>query len=491
MAERQFSLKTVLSVRDQLSPALKTARANVRTLNRSFKNLGSAASDLGSKLAAPLAALAGAGAFSIGKAVNDFISLGDSLDKASIRAGVSAKALQALRFAATGGGMSAEEMDGALVKLTTNMAKAARGENKNFVDLFKHLGISLKDSNGKVRSAADVMNNLAEAVHNNSDQAARAQIMTIAFGDKIGAKLIPVLEGGKQGLDEMTARAQQLGLIMSNADVKAAAHLGDSMDQLRQTVRGVSVSIGAKLAPVLEDIIGNIQECIAANREVIDQAIASVVNEVAGALKKIDWAAVITGIAETVRNVLGFIDAIGGAQTIAMGFAALMGGKLLVSVTNIASALFGVGKALFGLLGPWGVVAGVAVAAIVWIGKKVWENRDAIISAFNQVKEKVLGIWESIKSTVMGVIDAIIDKINVAKDLWKNRPRWLGGTGGDIPADAAGATASPMAAPPLEVNARQALTVHVIGENGARGRVTDAQGEGLSNLTVDYSYDGA
>ena len=184
---QSYSLKTVLSAVDNLSPVLKDVRKNLKTVDRSFANVTRSAGELASKLAIPLTALAGAGAFSISNSVQSFTALADSIDKAAIRAGVGVGALQSLRLAAELGGMSTEQMDSALAKLSYTMGQAARGENKNLAYLFNQLGIKLKGANGEVRNGAVVMRELAEAIRLNESPSTRLQILTAAFGDDLCA----------------------------------------------------------------------------------------------------------------------------------------------------------------------------------------------------------------------------------------------------------------------------------------------------------------
>ena len=139
--------------------------------------------------------------------------------------------------------MSAEQMDQALAKLTYNMGQAARGENKNLAAIFRRLGVSLKDSKGNIRDAADVMRNLAQAVKNNESPAVRLRILTAAFGDELAKRMIPVLESGAAGLDEMGNEAEKLGIVMNDKMVADSAHLTDTMSKFSQVLDGVSATI--------------------------------------------------------------------------------------------------------------------------------------------------------------------------------------------------------------------------------------------------------
>ncbi len=78
------------------------------------------------------------------------------------------------------------------------------------------------------------------------------------FG-KSGTELLPLIISD---IDELTARAGALGLIISDKDASNATRLGDALDDLFLTLRGIGVQIGASLAEPLADIIDGITEVI-------------------------------------------------------------------------------------------------------------------------------------------------------------------------------------------------------------------------------------
>ena len=149
--------------------------------------------ELGAKLALPLTTLAGGELLSVQGAVDRFAALGDSIDKAAARAGVGTGALQKLRLAAEFGGAFADQMDEALVKLSYNMQQAVSWNNQTLADMFKRLGINLRDGEGNMRSSATVIRDLAEAIKANEDPSKRLAILTAALGEDVGKMLVPVL----------------------------------------------------------------------------------------------------------------------------------------------------------------------------------------------------------------------------------------------------------------------------------------------------------
>lgn len=380
MAGKEYSLKAILSATDKISPTLKKLDSNWGKLNRSFSSLGKASVSLASKFALPLTVLGGIGGFSLKSAMDKFTSLGDSIDKASKRAGVSAQSLQKLRYAAGLGGMSAEQMDQALVKLTYNMGKAARGENKELAAIFKRLGVSLKDSKGNIRDAADVMRNLAQAVKNNESPATRLRILTAAVGDDLAKQLIPVLENGAAGLDDVSREAEKLGIVMDQDMVNKSAHLTDTLSIFSQVIDGISASIGASLAPVIENIVKRMQDWLVANKDLITQRLEKIFEKISKAISEIDFESAINGVFDFIDGCFEFVDSIGGWENIIKGFGALIGVSLAANFIGLGKSLYGVGTAFTAAFGPWGWIIAGAIAA----GIALWQNWDDIAAWFEE-----------------------------------------------------------------------------------------------------------
>lgn len=378
MAGKEYSLKAVLSATDKISPALKKIDSNFGKLNRAFSSLGKASASLAAKFALPLTVLGGVGGFSLKSAVDKFATLGDSIDKASKRAGVGVESLQRLRYAAGLGGMSAEQMDQALSKLTDNMSKAARGENKNLAAIFRRLGVSLKDSKGQIRDAADVMRNLAQAVKNNESPAVRMRILAAAFGEELSKKMIPVLEGGAKSLDDMGAQADKLGLVMGQDMINKSAHLTDTLGTFSQVLDGISASIGASLAPIIENIVKRTQDWILANKDLITQRLEKIFERISKAVSEIDFERVVNGVFDLIDGFANFIDSVGGWDTVIKGFGVLIGLTLAGNFISLGQTLYGVGAAFTAAFGPWGWIIGGAIAA----GVALWKNWDEIAAWF-------------------------------------------------------------------------------------------------------------
>ncbi len=459
MAGKQYSLKAVLSVSDKISPALKKVDRNIGKIGRSFSAVSRASKVLAKGLALPLAglgALAGASGFSLTGIIQEFTRLGDTVDDASKKAGVGVESLQKLQFAAKRGGMESEEMTKAMAKLTNTMGNALSGKNADAAALFKRLGISLKDANGQVKSGAEVMRGLAEAVKNNTDPTARLKILTTIFGEQLARNLIPVLEVGADGLDEMAAKAEELGIVIDKKTIDSAAHLGDVLDDFGLVVKSLYTKIGAQLAPIIEKLVAKFQDWIVKNKEFISQRIEKIFAGIAQAIENIDFTKVLDGFLGFIETCFKAVDAVGGIGNILKGFGLIVGISLVGDLARLGKALWSVGVAFQTAFGPWGVAIGAAVAA----GVLLYENWDTI-------KEKLSAVWDWIAEKYEKLTNFLSHPIDTLRGLMQSSPSApaISGMGGAA-----------------QVGADSRMTgdirVKIVTDENARAEVEDIEADG-------------
>lgn len=438
---KDLRLTAIFAVRDQLSPVIKKLSDkwgsfrkllesdNFKKLNkqflffrRSLTNVTNKVTDAAKKLALPITAAATAVGFSLSQMMSKFLDTGDAIDKASIRLGIGAERLQSLQYAAKMSGATAEDMNSALGKLNENIAKAAAGKNEELASLFKKLGISLRDANGHVRTAADVLPEFADAIQRNTNSSVRARMAIAAFGDA-GQKLIPMLQDGSNGLADMEKRAHDLGLTMSQDDVKAAASLGDKFTDLGSVFDSFGNTISAKLAPVLGPLIDDLTEFLAKNKDAFAGRLSEAVSKLADSLKKVDFEKLANEAMDCFHAIGVLYDKIGGFDTILKALAALMAGKVIIAIGSFVGSLITLGQSLWGLIpiirsvgiafiaNPIGaVITGIALGA-AWI----ITNWDKVGPFFTQLWNSITGIFTSAVSNIEKVISGWIDGI---KTLW-------------------------------------------------------------------------
>lgn len=179
-----------------------------------------------------LAAAAAATALVVGlkSMIEEVRALGDGLDKASARLGTTTTELQELRHAANLSGVANEELSAGLGDLAKNADAAAQG-GATQAALFNRLGVAFKDSRGQLRSVADLLPDIADGLKNNVPQAEQLGIAMQLLGGA-GAKMIPMLNGGSEALNNMRAEVAELGGGMSEEAIAETVKWTKTMARL-------------------------------------------------------------------------------------------------------------------------------------------------------------------------------------------------------------------------------------------------------------------
>lgn len=193
-----------------------------------------------------------AGGVALAALTKNAVNLADDLGKTAQRAGVSVEALSSLKLAADLSDVSFNELGGALQKLSRNMAEALRGSAEGARG-FNALGVSITTANGSLRATEDVFSDVAEALSKLPDGATKTALAMQAFG-RSGAQLIPLLNGGAEGLREFTREAERLGVVVSTETAAEAAELNDNLTRLKASAQGVGLVLARDLVPTINDI---------------------------------------------------------------------------------------------------------------------------------------------------------------------------------------------------------------------------------------------
>lgn len=351
------------------------------------------------KWATAVVAAAGAVGGAMLGAANKVAKTADEIDKASRRAGTTAENYQKLKYAMGQNGISAEKFEKTMIRNQKAVNEAAEG-NKAYADTYKALGVSIEDASGNMRSADDIYNETLRKLADMEDINQRNALANQLFG-KSYADLAPILDSGSQGIDDLTKRAEKLGLVMSQETVDAGVKFGDTLDDVRQMGGAVFNMIGAELLPILQVFLDwiiaaapQIQETVHNAVEFIKEIISGFQEfwEEHGETIKAIISAVLEAIGAIIETALEVISGLFDA------FCSLLEGdwkgfwKAIVNIVkNIGSALCDAGKAILnslfdGLKSVWDSISSWVESKVNWIADK-----------FNTVKDFLSGIKDSLK----------------------------------------------------------------------------------------------
>lgn len=172
-----------------------------------------------------------------------------SLGETAAQLGVTTKALQEYRYAASQAGVEQDQMDQALSQLTRRLGDAAAGAKEPAKALEK-LGISVRDANGHVRDAGDVIPLIADGLQKLESPAERAAVLVDLFG-KSGQKLAPLLEGGAAGVNNLRNAAHELGIVLSDKDIQNADDTADKLSAMKQVLEAKIAGVVAENADAI------------------------------------------------------------------------------------------------------------------------------------------------------------------------------------------------------------------------------------------------
>lgn len=226
-----------------LSGAEKQVIASTNAMSQKLATVGKTMTVAG-------AAITGALALIIKKTVD----AGDKFNDMSLRTGESVENLSALAYAAEQSGTNIEGLETGIKFLTRAMADTATGTG-TAKDTFTKLGIAVKDTEGKLRPTVDVMKEIATKISEMKNPAEQAATAMQLFGARSGTELVPLLKEGGKGIDELMKKAEELGIVISTKDAKAADEFKDKMNDLGASLAAAGRDIANILIPPLKDLI--------------------------------------------------------------------------------------------------------------------------------------------------------------------------------------------------------------------------------------------
>lgn len=362
------------------------------------------------KWATAVVAAAGAVGGAMLGAANKVAKTADEIDKASRRAGTAAENYQKLKYAMGQSGISAEKFEKTMIRNQKAVNEAAEG-NKAYADTYKALGVSIEDASGNMRSADDVYNETLRKLADMEDINQRNALANQLFG-KSYADLAPILDSGSQGIDDLTKRAEKLGLVMSQETVDAGVKFGDTLDDVKQMGGAVFNMIAAELLPILQTFLDWIIAAAPQIQETV-HGIVEFVGEVISGFQEFwkEHGETIKAITSAVFKAIGAIieaafDFIGG---VIKAFCSLLEGDwegfwdgIVQIVKGVGTLLYKAGKAIFrslfdGIKSVWESIAGWVEDKVAWLVDKLtfWRNSQMEMSAAPAETQSVHGAHAS------------------------------------------------------------------------------------------------
>lgn len=177
---------------------------------------------------------------------------GEQLLLLSQKLNMTTEKLSGLQYAAKLSNVENETLTKGLKELAINVSEAAAGTGEG-ADLFKRLGINVKDTAGHIRPMGAIFDDVADKFGKMERGAVRTELAQKSFS-KAGFEMMNMLDGGSAELARMHAEAEKLGTVWSTKDAIAANEFNDALDRLTSRLKGLRNEIGGNLLGSMKEL---------------------------------------------------------------------------------------------------------------------------------------------------------------------------------------------------------------------------------------------
>ena len=429
-ADNTLRLAFILSATDKMSrtvnEAVKKSSDKLSSFERTTGKVGRSMMKAGAVMVGTGAAIGGA-MLGIAKSTADY---GNTAAKAARSVGMDAEEYQKLAYAAKYAGVDQQKFSASMVKFNKNVVDAASG-SKTAGQVFKDLGIKLKDSEGNLRAPNEILADVADVFKNTKDGAGKTALAYELLG-RSGADMISLLNSGSDGLEAMGKEAEKLGMVISSDAAHASEDFCDNLDRVKDSARGVVFQLGAALMPAINDMAIKVKEAINKVTEWMQKnpQLAATIGKVGLGLAAL---LVTVGTASILFGGLTFI--VGKFATVfRAASAAIKAGKAILTACKNSMLLF---RVQYAALVVWQKLAAVAqwlfnsalfACPVVWIVAAIMAIIAAVVLLV-KYWDKVAAFFKKIWAAIVGVFTKAWDGI---KKVWGAVTGWFSGLWGGI-----------------------------------------------------------
>lgn len=322
---------------------------------------------------------------------NKTADAGDRIDKMSQKIGLSRQKFQQWDYILSQSGTDIEKMQVGMKTLSQQMVASTK-KGSDAEAMFKKLGVTVKDSNGKFISQEDAFEKVIMAFQKMPDGIEKANLAQKLFG-KTGSDLRPLLNGVRGNVDELKKKYEELGLGMSDDMVDASVKFTDTQDTLKRALGALSYTIGADLIPIMQQASDYILAHIPQIKEVAQTVLGGLSNTLKFLVDNMNW---------LIPVAVACVSSIGAFNTITTVISVV---NTLRSVIQAVSVAQGIWNALM-LANPIGLIA-MGVGALIGVVALLVMNWDKVTSAvqvfWKKTVEVMSGLWNKCKEVFSAI----------------------------------------------------------------------------------------
>ena len=336
---------------------------------------------------------------------------GDQIAKGAQRTALSVEEYQALAFAAEKAGMGIEQFE-ASMKLANTKVQQAIKDGKDYIETTNGVRIAITNADGSLKTQQQLLEETAEAVQNAATAQDALAIATSVYGDEAGARMVPMLSQGAEGVKAMAAELEALGGVMSEELTKDSEAFLDLTTDMKTILLGIRNTIGEALLPAINDMMTSLKEWYIANKDLIEQRIEVWAEAVATAIRAL--AATVEAVDAVVRRLGGWTPILAGITLGVTALVAAFTGLKVLGVINSLLAAFNALMVMLGIgvsvtLGPFVLIlAAIAAQVVILVAQfAVFALMIDDFLTYMRGGESVIGKWIEQNREAEGIMGSI------------------------------------------------------------------------------------
>jgi hypothetical protein len=233
----------LLALKTKGEAGLKRMGNSMQGLQGRLKNVRTAALSVNTAFKA-MAIILTAGAFS--RVITGAINQADAFGKLSRQTGIAADTLQSYVNAGKLAGVEQTAIDKGLSRLAQSIREADQGVG-TYLDTFKALGISVRDTEGNLKSTEQVFGEVADRFADMENGGTKAALSMELFSRQ-GRKLIPLLNEGSEAMNKWNYET-------SEGFAANAEYFNDQLTMIGFGFDGFRKQLSDALLPALNSIL--------------------------------------------------------------------------------------------------------------------------------------------------------------------------------------------------------------------------------------------
>ena len=337
---------------------------------KKIEKVGSTLSSVGQKLA-PVSAAAAAAIAGISAVGLSAVKTGDDIATMAAQLNLNAESLQRWQYIAMQTDVSNEQLQNAFTKTQSALADLATGQSSPAATALQQLGLTTE------QAALGMEHNLqgiVESLSNLESQTQQAALANELFGDRLGSKLLPLLQAGGDGLKGLADEFETFSYL-TNDQVQNLGQFDNVLNRIKYAFGAIKNQLGASLLPLMESL-----------SEIISTKIIPFVQRLSDRLSELTL-----GQQKTMLVVAALVAALAPVLIIV--------GKITSSVGGLVRSIGGLGKAFSVLAAHPALLAlGVLIGLLA-----------TLYSSNEEFRESINSLVETLGKSLQPAVDLLVN----------------------------------------------------------------------------------